>query len=212
METLLDILAAAGVGAAAGLAPFVALATVVLLAAVHVGVNPAGSDFNFLDDVVPVVIAAIVLVQSIVADLSGNLKLRIAADHRLHVAVHIVIATAMGALAGLVMFAASDQPRVIGAVIGGASAAFVAWGGSNFFGRVSDRVKRQRDADKAKGKEKGGDAGAIALAVDLLTVAAVALAMIVPPAGLVLPLLVLITLLGRRRKQQQKYEGLRSLR
>lgn len=212
METLLDILAALGVGAAAGLAPFVALAVVVLLAAIHVGVNPAGSDFSFLDDIVAVVVAALVLIQSIFADLSGNLKLRIAADHRIHVSVHIVVAAAMGALSGLVVFAASDQERAIGAVIGGAAAAFVAWGGSNFFGRVSERVKRQREADKAKGRQRGGDAGAIALAVDLLTVAAVALAMIVPPTGLVLPLLVLITLLGRRRKQQQKYEGLRSLR
>ncbi len=216
METLFDILAALGVGAAAGLAPLVALAAVVLLAAIHVGVNPAGSDFNFVDDVVAVVVAAIVLAQSLLADLAGNTKFRIAADHRIHPLVHGLTAVTLGALGGLVVFAASDQPRVVGAVIGALGALTVVWFGSAFFGRVSDRVKRQAatatKGDGEAGKGRRGDAGAVALAVDLLTVAAVAIAMIVPPLGVVLPVLALLTALGRRRKQEHKYEGLRSLR
>lgn len=227
MDTALDILAAFGVGAAAGLAPFVALATVVLLAAVHLGVNPEGSDFNFMDDAVAVVIAVIVIVQSLLADLSGGLRLRIAADRRIHPLVHGLVAIVMGGFAGIVVFETAGLSPPAGAIAAALGAALVAYGGSDFFGRVGERVKRQRDAarhaggkkaddeptdGKKQGGKKGADGGAIALAVDLLTIAAVVLALLVPPLGLVLPVLVVLAMFGRRRKQQKKYEGLRSLR
>lgn len=218
MDTLLDVFTAFGVGAAAGLSPFVAIAAVVLLSALHVGVNPDGSDFSFFNDVVAVVVAALVLVQAFLADLSGGgLRFRIAADRRIHPSIHWLAAVVMGGLAGSVVFVANDYDPVIGTIVGVLGAALVAYGGSGFFGRVGERVKRSRDAKQKKNEEKGkekssGDTGAIALAVDLITIAAVLVSLLLPPLGLIVPLLVIVAMLGNRRKEQQKYEGLRTLR
>ncbi len=218
MDTLLDVFTAFGVGAAAGLSPFVAIAAVVLLSALHVGVNPDGSDFSFVNDVVAVVVASLVLVQAFLADLSGGgLRFRIAADHRLHRLAHWIVSAVLAGLAGSVVFVANDHDPVIGTIVGVLGAVLVAYGGSGFFGRVGERVKRSRDAKQQKnaeqGKEKGsGDAGAIALAVDLIAIAAVLASLVAPPLGLIVPLFVIVAMIGSRRKQQQKYEGLRTLR
>lgn len=211
MDSLIDILMAFGVGAAAGLAPFVAIAAAVLFTALHIGINPDGSDFSFFNDGVAVIIAALVLVQSLVADVTGSgMRIRVAADRRIHPAVHILVAAVFGGLAGSVVFGAQDLDVAIGAIVGVLGAILVAYGGSEFFQRVGERVKRQRDEKAAKGEK--ADSGAIALAVDVLTILAVLASLLAPPLGLVLPVLVLVSMIGRRRKQQQKYEGLRSLR
>ncbi len=125
-------------------------------------------------------------------------------------AIHILVAAVLGGLAGSVVFGAQDLDVAVGAIAGVLGAILVAYGGRDFFQRVGERVKRQRDAKTAKGEKS--DHGAIALAVDVLTIIAALGSLLAPPLGLVLPVLVLVSLLGRRRKQQQKYEGLRSLR
>ncbi len=52
----------------------------------------------------------------------------------------------------------------------------------------------------------------IALGVDLVTIAAVAAALAAPPLALVLPVLAVLLLMGGKRRQAKKHEGLRVLR
>ncbi|MFY9264309.1 MAG: hypothetical protein WAO61_02595, partial [Solirubrobacterales bacterium] len=90
MDTLMEILEAAGVGAAAGLSPLVAVAAVILLAAVHLGINPAGSDFGFVTEVAAVTVAAVVLIQSFLMIIApGGISVRIAADRRRWTPLHL---------------------------------------------------------------------------------------------------------------------------
>ncbi|MGB3953297.1 MAG: hypothetical protein WBK99_09230, partial [Solirubrobacterales bacterium] len=104
MDTLMEILEAAGVGAAAGLSPLVAVAAVILLAAVHLGINPAGSDFGFVTEVAAVTVAAVVLIQSFLMIIApGGISVRIAADRRRWTPLHLAGAALLGGIAGAVV-------------------------------------------------------------------------------------------------------------
>ncbi|MFY9470338.1 MAG: hypothetical protein WAP37_09525, partial [Solirubrobacterales bacterium] len=109
MDTLMEILEAVGVGAAAGLSPLVAVAAVILLAAVHLGINPAGSDFGFVTEVAAVTVAAVtvaavVLIQSFLMIIApGGISVRIAADRRRWTPLHLAGAALLGGIAGAVV-------------------------------------------------------------------------------------------------------------
>lgn len=215
MDLLLDILTALGLGAAAGLAPFVAIASVVLLAALHVGLNPEDSGFSSVTDGVAVVIAALVLVQSFLANLSrGGLRLRVAADRPGQPLLLWLVAALLGGLAGAVLFSAEGEEAVVGAVAAALGGVLVAFGFTGFFKRVGERMDRTDVKREAKGKTTGGpgDRRALAIGVDITAIVAVVLTLLVPPVGLVLPVLAVLMMYGDRRREAKKYEGLRSLR
>ncbi|MBJ7348000.1 MAG: hypothetical protein JHC87_05450 [Thermoleophilaceae bacterium] len=224
MDTLLDIFTAIGIGAAAGLAPLVAIAATVLLATLHVGINPESSDFKIITDSAFVLIAVVVLVQSLLSDTTpGGLRFRIAADRPRLAWLIWVVAAVCGGFAGAVVFEAQAHPPAVGAVLAGASAVLVSFAATGFFGRVGARLQSKAQANAAKHQDKQKDAGkdqaadktsgrSLALLVDVLTLIAVVLALVVPPTGLILPIFAVVLLFGVRRKKGQKYEGLRVLR
>lgn len=224
MDTLLDIFTAIGIGAAAGLAPLVAIAATVLLATLHVGINPDGTDFKVITDSAFVLIAVVVLAQSLLSDTTpGGLRFRLAADRPRLAWLIWAVAAVCGGFAGAVVFEAQAHPPAAGAVIAAASAVLVSFAATGFFGRVGARLQNKAQASAAKqqdqNKEKAEDPAvdknsgrSLALLVDILTIIAVALALLVPPTGLILPGFAVVLLYGVRRKKGQKYEGLRILR
>lgn len=209
MDTLLDICMAIGVGAAAGLAPFVAVAATVVLVSLHVGVNPEGSSVDDVASAAFVVVAALLLLESFASSMTiGGLRIRVAADRPIATAIFWAMAVVMGGLAGLVVYQAAGHEPFVGTIAGVLSASVVALGWAPFFARVSARVGRTRKGEDAQPT----DGRVLAVATDGLTVVAVLLALLLPPTGLILPVLAGLLMIGRRRQEGKKYEGLRSLR
>lgn len=231
-------------GAAAGLSPLVAIATVVILASARLGIDTDHSDVDFVAKVAVTAIAAVVLVQSFLTIIApGGAKLRVAADRPRVRALHVPLATLSGGLAGAVVFNAEGDPTIAGALVAAAAATLVAFAGSGLLGGVVRRLDTRREQAAAKRRKQAKDEErpdqpedvekeafegddtrtvesddtrtverVLAVGVDVATIAAVVLALLLPPTGLVLPVLAVLLLLGRRRRETKKHEGLRSLR
>lgn len=238
MDYLLHVFEAVGVGAAAGLSPLVAIATVVILAAARLGIDTNHSDVDFIAKLAVTAIASVVLAQSfLMIFASGGSQMRIAADRPRMRLLHLPLAALAGGLGGAIVFNAEGDSTVVGALVAAAAAMLVAFAGSGLLGGVVRRLDARREQAAAKGaakraaakakdddKHAGGEAAAgveddartagrvLAVAVDIVTIAAVALALLVPPVGLVLPVLAVLLLTGGRRRDAKKHEGLRSLR
>lgn len=236
MDYLSHILEAVGVGAAAGLSPLVAVAAVVISAAVQLGIDTGHSDVNFVAQVAVVAVAGVVLVQSFLMLIApGGVKLRIAADRPRALPLHLPLAVLAGGLGGAIVFNAERDSTVVGALVAAVSAALVAFAASGLLAGVVRRLDVHREQAAAKAKAKADDEHAegepaddepeaeadddarttgrvLAAGVDIVAIAAVALALLAPPVGLVLPVLAILLLLGGRRRGAKKHEGLRSLR
>lgn len=217
----MHILEAVGVGAAAGLSPLVAIAAVVIFAAVHLGVNPNDGDIGFVEGVAMVAIAGLILAQSFLMILSPNgVKVRIAADRPRVIALQLPLAVAIGALAGAMVFNAEGHAALIGAILGAMPAALVSLAATGLLGGVTRRLAARHAKDVAKaGAENGAAAGpdtsegrVLAAGVDVVTIVAVVVALTAPPVALVLPVLAVLLLVGGKRREAKKHEGLRVLR
>ena len=222
MQTVYDIFEAIGVGAAAGLSPLVAIAAIVIFIAANLGVNASNTDVSFIEGVAFVAIAAVVLVQSVVAIFTpGGVKVRVAADRPRVIWIHTLLAMAVGALGGAVVFNAEGHSLILGALIAVGPAAVVAIAASTLLSGVVKRLDARATQSAAKAVEKG-DADAksetitsqriLAIGVDLLTIIAALLALLAPPFALILPLLSIALIIGSRRREAKKHEGLRVLR
>lgn len=217
MNTLLDILQAVGVGAAAALSPFFAVAVVILLAALHLGLNPDGTEFEFASGIAAVVVALIVIVQSLILTFTrGGTRFRVAADRPHAITLYTVVAVVLGAVAGAVAMGAENREPLIGALIGAAFAAIVAPAAASLLSGVAGRIeaKEQRKPATADVNPHAEDASrnVLAFGTDATSAGAVALALLIPPTAIVLPLLSIAILAGNRRREQRKHEGLRVLR
>lgn len=220
MDTTMHIFEAVGAGAAAGLSPLVAIAALVILAAVHLGINPDSGDIGFVEGVAMLAIAGLVLAQSFLMILTpGGVRVRIAADRPGLLALHTPVAVTIGALAGAAVFNAEGHSALVGALLGAAPAALTALAMSGLLGGVTRRLTAKHAAENAENAENAGNAGNVAaegrilaVGVDLATIAAVAAALTAPPLGLLLPIVSVLLLAGARRRREQKHEGLRVLR
>lgn len=217
MDTTMHIFEAVGAGAAAGLSPLVAIAALVILAAVHLGINPDSGDIGFVEGVAMLAIAGLVLAQSFLMILTpGGVRVRIAADRPGLLALHTPVAVTIGALAGAAVFNAEGHSALVGALLGAAPAALTALAMSGLLGGVTRRLTAKHAAENAENAGNAGNVAAegriLAVGVDLATIAAVAAALTAPPLGLLLPIVSVLLLAGARRRREQKHEGLRVLR
>ncbi len=143
----MHILEAAGVGAAAGLSPLVAIAAVVIFAAVHLGVDPKHGDIGFVEGVAMIAIAVALLVQSLLMIVApGGVKVRIAADRPGLKALHLPLAACVGGLAGAGVFNAEGHAALVGAILGAAPAVLVALAAGGLLGGVTGRLDAKRKA------------------------------------------------------------------
>ena len=221
MDTIWNICQAIGVGSAAGLSPLVALAAVVVCVAVSLGVDNSNSDYNFLTGAAAVIVAIVVLLQSIaLIALPGGMVTRVSADRPRVMPLHVILAVVLGALGGAVVFGTQNDAAWVGAIFGAVPAALVAYASGGLLKGVGERLERgeQRQlkgASREDAKEARRDTDAsrriLAFGVDLVTIVAVLVPLLLPVAGLVLPIVALALIFGSRRRESKKHEGLRVL-
>ncbi len=218
----MDICQAIGVGAAAGLSPLVALACVVICASVGLGVETAGvRNYDFLSSSAAVIVSVVVVLQSLaLIAVPGGMTFRVAADRPRLMPVHVVLALILGAAAGAIVMGAQNNPEWLGGVFGAASAALVAYASGNLLKGVAARLaaneaRQQKGASKEELALAQKDADAsrriLAFGVDVTTIVAIVLALLLPPTGLILPVVALALIFGSRRREAKKHEGLRVL-
>jgi uncharacterized membrane protein len=195
LHLLFDIFTGIGVAAAMGIRPFLAALVVGGLAAGHVEIKFNGTTYSFLQRW-PFLLAMVILAIAVTL-LERRLR-----DRGTRSPEVIAIALAGAVLAAL-FFAASlarghytAWPGWIGGVI---CAAIGLLGTRPLFARVRARL----DADAAAAVPLYAEAVAILLA---------ALSVVAPPVGVIGLLLLGWLLLAGRRREGQKYAGLRILR
>jgi hypothetical protein len=195
LHLLFDIFTGIGVAAAMGIRPFLAALVVGGLAAGHVEIKFNGTTYSFLQRW-PFLLAMVILAIAVTL-LERRLR-----DRGTKSPEVIAVAVAGAVLAAL-FFAASlarghyaAWPGWVGGVI---CAAIGLLATRPLFGRVRARL----DADAAAAVPLYAEAAAILLA---------ALSVVAPPVGVIGLLLLGWLLLAGRRREGQKYAGLRILR
>jgi hypothetical protein len=194
MEFVLDLLQGAGIAAAIGIRPFLPVLLAGALAAADAGLDFEGTSFAFLEEW-PFLLGILVLVAVI------DLVLRRRADLDTGPAVWLLlaIAVALGALEAAGSLADRDHPILAGIVAGDAAATLGFFAARSLFGRV----RRRLDPDAQGALPVYGEGAAL--------LAAGASILFPPLAILVLAALAWL-LLGGRRRESEKYAGLRILR
>jgi hypothetical protein len=195
MDFVFDLLQGAGLAAAIGIRPFLPVLLAGALASADLGLDFDGTDFAFLESW-PFLLAVVLLV------LAGDLVLRRRAadpEPRPLAAGLLVLAVVLGALEAAGSLADRDHPIVAGVVVGAAAAVLGFAASRSLF----TRVRRRLDADTAAALPVYGEGAALAAA---------GLSILFPPlAVLVLGGLAWL-LVGGRRREGEKYAGLRILR
>jgi uncharacterized protein DUF4126 len=196
VHLVLDIFQGIGIAVAVGIRPFLPALAVGALAAGDVQIDFKGTDFSFLQGapfLLAVVVAALALA---LADR------RLGSSTSGYRALTMVLAAA-GLALGALMFAgalAQDRYSTWPGLIGGVVCAALAVAATRpLLVRVRDRLDPQAAAAVPLYAEGAG------LAVAVLSVLA-------PPAGLLALLLLAWLLLAGRKREDQKYAGLRILR
>jgi hypothetical protein len=196
MKTVLDILQAAGIGAAVGIRPFLPALLVGALAAGDLGLDYDGTDFDFLEKA-PFLLAMIVglVVFDFVRRRAGDERLEGGAVGGLLG----VLAVAIAALEGAGSLADRHHSAAIGVLVAVVAAALAWFAVRPLFTRVRERLDK-------------GAAGLLPLYREALALAAAGLSVLFPPLAVVIIAALLFLLAGGRRREGEKYAGLRILR
>jgi hypothetical protein len=191
MKLLLDILQGIGLAAAAGVRPFLPTLVAGAFATADLGVDFDGTAFSFLESPVFLLAVAVVMVASFL--LRGRLETPAGA------AALQGIAIGLGAL----LFAATlDDRNAVWwpGLIGGLLVAALAGAAvRDLFGRVRSRLDREA-------------ANALPIYAEAVAVVLAALSILIPPVSVIAVGFLLWLLAGGRRREGEKYAGLRILR
>jgi hypothetical protein len=199
VHLVFDILTGIGVAAAVGIRPFLAALVVGVLAAANVEIHFNGTTYSFLQRW-PFLLALVVL-----AFLATFLERRIGRDRGLRSPETIAVALCSLAL-GALLFAGSLSARGTEHYV-----AWPGWIGGVLCAAVGLFATRPLFA-RARARLDAQAASAVTLYAEAAAVLLAALSVVAPPAGLVaLAALGWLWYAGRRR-EGQKYEGLRILR
>jgi hypothetical protein len=196
MDYLLDLLQGLGIAAAVGIRPFLPTLLTGALAAGDLGIDFEGTNFDFLEQTAfLLVIVVCVAVFGLIdrrrgADTSGGGPLVIAL---------MLISLGLGALLCAASIADGSSDYWPGFLIGPAAAAIGFAAARSFFGRVRSRL----DSDAA---------GALPLYAEGSALAAAGLSILFPPLAVIIVAALVWLLLGGRRREGEKYAGLRILR
>lgn len=201
MSAFTDIGQGAGTSSSTGFRPLLPLIVVGAMAKADAGIDLAGTSFSWMESWVFIVLLALVYIAGWLIDRGGsNLMRRGGGDPEARADYAI-----LAAICGAILFAASldaggdtDWPGIIA----GALVAFIGYlGFSRFFMRANRRLAA------------AGDPGTvIGLGRDLLTIAVVVLVVLVDVLGYVVLLAAIALAVNARRREGEKYEGLRVLR
>jgi uncharacterized protein DUF4126 len=191
MKLVLDILQGMGLSAAAGLRPFLPTLVAGAFAKANIGIDYEGTAFSFLES--PIWLLAIAIAMIVTFIVRGQLD-RPAGNAALQ-----GIAIGLGAI----LFAATLDDRYAvwwpGLIGGMLIAALAGAAVRDLFTRVRGRL----DAEAAAALPIYGEAVAVVLA---------ALAILIPPVSILAIGFLIWLLVGGRRREGEKYAGLRILR
>jgi uncharacterized membrane protein len=194
MNLLLDLLQGVGIAAAVGIRPFLPVLLAGALAAADTGLDFDGTSFAFLETWpfwVAVLVVVLALEWAARRDKTPNTGPLVWAG--------LALAVALGALEAAGSLADRDNPWVIG-LIAGAAAAVLGWlAARSLFARVRRRL--DRDAAAALPVYGEGVAGVAA-----------GLSILFPPLAVLVIGGLAWLLAGSRRREGEKYAGLRILR
>lgn len=194
MDLFLAICQAAGLALAVGIGGPLAALFIVVMASLETGIDPTGTDFEFLGEAW---FATVVFAFNVFLYLARRRELA----PRMPL---IVFAAAFGAIAGAASLAEEGEPMVVGLIVGatvGAVSALVA-------GDVLAGAQRR---STSAGEDAATEA-TLALIFAVAGIGAAALALFVPPAAIALLIALVVLAAARQRRAGEKYEGLRILR
>jgi hypothetical protein len=196
MDYLLDLLQGLGIAAAVGIRPFLPTLLTGALAAGDLGIDFEGTNFDFLEQT-GFLLAIVVLVA-----VFGVIDRRRGADTSGRdpvVYLLLLFSLALGALLCAASIADGSSDYWPGFLIGPAAAAVGFAAARSFFGRVRSRL----DADTA---------GALPLYAEGSALLAAGLSILFPPLAVIIVAALLWLISGGRRREGEKYAGLRILR
>jgi hypothetical protein len=194
MDFVLDLLQGAGLAAAIGIRPFLPVLLAGALASADIGLDFDGTSFAFLESW-PFLLGVVVAVAAL--DLLGR---RGGDAMRLRVPIVIgAIAIILGALLSGGSVEDRGNPAAVGIVVGAACATLGYLAARSLFDRVAKRLD-----DDAR--------SALPIYAEGSALAAAGLSILFPPLAILVIAGLAFLLAGGRRRQGEKYAGLRILR
>ena len=193
MDTALDILLAAGLGAAIGIRPFLPALLIGALAAGDVLIDFDGSVFEetwFL---------VLMLAGLVVADLVRRRAGDAALESGVGGALVVVVAAVVAVLAGKAAATEHGTAEIVCMIVAAAAAVLAFWAVTPVFARVRARLEK-------------GAAALLPLYREGLALVAGALSLVFPFLALLVLAGLAFLMVGGRRREGQKYAGLRILR
>jgi hypothetical protein len=196
MDFLLDLLQGVGLAAAIGIRPFLPVLLAGALASADIGIDFDGTDFAFLEGW-PFLLVVLALVMGL--DFAGRRAGRDAAERPPLLHMLLALALVLGTLVAAGSVADRSSAWWAGAIAGAAAALLGFQAARQLFGRV-----RRRLDDQA--------AGALPVYAEGAALLAAGVSVLFPPLALVVVGGLVWLLAGGRRREGEKYAGLRILR
>ena len=196
MDFLLDLLQGVGLAAAIGVRPFLPVLLAGALASADLGIDFDGTDFAFLEGW-PFLLGVLVLVVAL--DFAGRRAGRDAADRPPLLYALLGLALILGALVAAGSVADRSREWWAGAIAGLAAAALGFQAARQLFGRVRRRLDEQT-------------AGALPVYAEGTALLTAGLSILFPPLAILIVGGLVWLLAGGRRREGEKYAGLRILR
>jgi hypothetical protein len=196
MDFLLDLLQAVGIGAAIGIRPALATLLVGVLAAGDLGLDFDGTDYAFLEEP-PFLFGVLVFVA--VSDVLRRRQGEEWSDRGVGLAAFAAASVAIAALEGAGSMADRGHSIALGVLGAGLAALLGFFAARSLFGRVHRRL----DA---------GAQRALPVYAEATGMVAAGLSVLFPPLAIVIVAGLAWLLAGGRRREGEKYAGLRVLR
>jgi hypothetical protein len=196
MDFLLDLLQAIGIGAAIGIRPALATLLVGVLAVGDLGVDFEGTDYAFLEEP-PFLFGVVVFVA--VADVLRRRQGDEWSDRGVWVATFAAVSVLIAALEGAGSMADRGHAVIPGILGAGLAALLGFFAARSLFGRVRKRL----DADARR---------ALPVYAEAAGLIAAGLSVLFPPLAIPIVAGLAWLLAGSRRREGEKYAGLRVLR
>jgi hypothetical protein len=196
VHLVFDIFAGLGVAAAVGIRPFLPTLVVGALAASHAQINFNGTDYSFLQSA-PFLLAIVVLALLLAF---AERRLRTGGEEPRSLLLGL---GAVAAVLGALLFA--------GSLARGHYAAWPGWIGGVVCAVIGLLATRPLFA-RVRARLDAAAAGALPLYAEGVAVLLAALSVLAPPVGLIGLVLLVWLLVAGRRREGQKYAGLRILR
>lgn len=196
MDLVFDLLQGAGIAAAIGIRPLLPVLLVGALASGDLGLDFDGTSFAFLESPGFLLGAVVLIALLYVLSRRGSVD---PFEAGAGLVAFLALTVALGALEAGGSMDDRDNPVVLGIVVGAAAAALGFFASRSLFSRVRQRLDEQT-------------AGALPVYREGVALAAAGLSVLFPPLAVVVLVGLAFLLSGGRRREGEKYAGLRILR